>query len=143
MVSSYTTSKAGSRFLHKDYRFQTKQEAEHDQHTIKTPISTLIEIDRTKHYQSIIGFGGTLTDATVIMISKLPQDLQNQLLRDYFSPNGGVNYNLCRIPIGSPGASTRPYSLDDVPEGSEDDTLKLFALQPEDDQRVLYIFFMI
>ena len=69
------------------------------------------------------------------MISKLPSDLQDRLLRDYFSPDGGVNYNLCRVPIGATDASTRPYTLDDT-HNEDDETLKSFALQPEDDQRV-------
>ena len=59
----------------------------------------VVDIDRTKKYQKIIGFGGAFTDAAGINIAKLPQALQTRLIKDYFA-NDGIEYSLGRVPIG-------------------------------------------
>lgn len=48
--------------------------------------------------------------------------------RSYFSENG-IEYNLCRVPIGGTDFSTHSYSLDD---GAADPTLENFQLAEED-----------
>jgi glucosylceramidase len=49
-------------------------------------------------------------------------------MESYFSRDG-IQYNLCRVPIGGTDYSDRPYSYDD---GDEDPELKNFELAPED-----------
>lgn len=80
------------------------------------------------YYQSIIGFGGSFTDATCVNIKKLPRKAQQFLLQSYFGENG-IGYNLCRVPIGGSDFSIRPYSYDDH---DGDRTLEQFELQKED-----------
>lgn len=65
-----------------------------------------------------------------INIASLPDELQRQLIKDYFSLEGGIGYSLGRVPIGGTDFSPRPYSYDDHNQG--DESLKHFALQPED-----------
>ena len=45
-------------------------------------------IDRSKTYQSIIGFGGAFTDSTSMNILSLSEGAQDHLLKSYFSPLG-------------------------------------------------------
>lgn len=114
----YSTSKA-----HLGFYSRTGSFAED---TDGTKVS--ISVDQDKKHQSIIGFGGAFTDSVGINILSLPEAAQNKLMESYFS-SSGIEYSLCRVPIGGTDFSTRGYTYDDV-EG--DTTLEHFALQDED-----------
>ncbi|XP_053995607.1 lysosomal acid glucosylceramidase-like [Hylaeus anthracinus] len=88
-----------------------------------------INLDSSKKYQKILGFGGAITDSAGINIKKLSPAAQEQLLRSYYDPKTGSKYTLGRVPIGSTDFSTRPYTYDDT---EDDVTLEHFALAPED-----------
>ena len=60
-------------------------------------------------YQTILGFGGALTEAAGYSFSKLSPDKKEQVINDYFSPDG-LNYSFVRLPIGSCDFSLKPYS---------------------------------
>lgn len=60
-------------------------------------------------YQSIIGFGGAITESAGYSLKSLPLDKQSQALNEYFGING-QNYNLCRLTIGSSDFSLKSYS---------------------------------
>lgn len=60
-------------------------------------------------YQKIIGFGGAITEASGYSIKQLPLEKQTSFFNEYFSKNG-LNYNICRLPIGSCDFSIKPYS---------------------------------
>lgn len=47
-----------------------------------------LTIVHTEKYQKIRGFGGAMTDAAAINILSLSAGAQDQLLRQYFSPEG-------------------------------------------------------
>lgn len=51
-------------------------------------------------YQEILGFGGAFTEAAGYSLSKLNSNLQDKLIKDYFSDQG-LNYTLCRTHINS------------------------------------------
>lgn len=79
-------------------------------------------------HQTILGFGGSFSDATGINLNKASADVRAKILKALFSKDG-IAFNLCRVPIGSTEFSDRPYTLDD----HEDDVkLEKFALQQED-----------
>ena len=71
--------------------------------------SYLINIYPEVTYQKIIGFGGAVTEAAGYAFSKLPQEKQENLIKDYFSPEG-INYSIARIPIGSCDFSIKHYA---------------------------------
>lgn len=60
-------------------------------------------------YQTILGFGGAFTESTGYAIKQLPNNLQTQIINDYFSQNG-LNYTIGRLPIGSSDFSLKSYS---------------------------------
>ncbi|XP_017875574.1 glucosylceramidase-like [Ceratina calcarata] len=97
----------------------------------------VLNINTTKRYQTILGYGGAFTDSTGINIKKLSPATQDQLIRAYYDPKVGSRYLLGRIPIGGTDFSTRPYTYDDH---ENDTTLAHFALAKEDyDYKIPYI----
>lgn len=91
----------------------------------------VVRIDRNKSLQSIVGFGGAFTDAGGLNMLKLGPKLSEQIIDEYFGPNG-LRYNLGRVPIGGADFSTRPYTYDDA--DFEDFNLTNFKLAPDDYQ---------
>ncbi|XP_068240004.1 lysosomal acid glucosylceramidase-like [Palaemon carinicauda] len=79
-------------------------------------------------YQTILGWGGAVTDAAAYNILSLSAHAQERLLRSYFADEG-IEYNLVRINMGGCDFSWRKYTYVDT-EGDVD--LSTFALQPED-----------
>ncbi|GAB6029787.1 hypothetical protein CHUAL_005502 [Chamberlinius hualienensis] len=66
----------------------------------------------SKFKQTVLGFGGSFTDATGININQLSSETKENLMKSYFSPTG-IQYTLCRVPIGSTDFSTRFYTYHD------------------------------
>ncbi|KAJ3433808.1 glucosylceramidase [Anaeramoeba flamelloides] len=70
-----------------------------------------IQIDPTKTYQNITGFGGAFTEACAVNFLKLSSDLQNEIFSQYFH---NIGYSLCRVHINSCDFSESSYSFDDT-----------------------------
>lgn len=69
----------------------------------------IINIYPSLEYQTIIGFGASFTEATGINIKSIPQEKRQQIISEYFSEKG-LEYNFCRLCIGSSDFSKAPYS---------------------------------
>lgn len=85
-------------------------------------------------HQKIIGFGGALSDATILNISKMSASIQDKISEAYFAKIG-LAYDIVRIPIGSTDFSTNVYSYDDAPKGNphyQDMNLEHFKLNSMD-----------
>ncbi|KAI0408525.1 glycoside hydrolase family 30 protein [Xylaria palmicola] len=79
------------------------------------------------HKQTIIGFGGSVTDATVTVINALPADRQSQLLRELLTPDG-ADFGFLRHTVASSDLSGPPaYTYDDA-GGKADPDLQSFNL---------------
>lgn len=124
-VIVYESNKAGLRFQSTIIDEKLSQSCEH-QSSLK---SFTINVNIEKKYQKIIGFGGAFTDSTGINILSLPEQLGNQIIRDYFSSEG-LGYTVARVPIGGSDFSTRPYTYDD--NSPNDFELKHFRMADED-----------
>ena len=59
--------------------------------------------------QEIVGFGGTFTEASGYCLAKINHNQGSKIIEDYFSEDG-LQYNFCRIPIGSTDFSLSSYS---------------------------------
>ncbi|HEY1847648.1 MAG TPA: glycosyl hydrolase, partial [Opitutaceae bacterium] len=92
-------------------------------------------VDRQRPFQTIIGIGGALTDASAETFDKLPADRQRELLRAYFDPESGIGYTLARTSIASCDFSSDVY--DYVPKGDAD--LKNFSIAHDLRHRVPFI----
>jgi glucosylceramidase len=88
---------------------------------------TTIEVDASQVFQTIDGFGYTLTGGSVQVINQLNATKKQELLNDLFSSSGiGVNY--LRISIGASDLNSEVFSYDDMPTGQTDPTLAQFSL---------------
>ncbi|MEO0002209.1 MAG: hypothetical protein RL766_2255 [Bacteroidota bacterium] len=89
----------------------------------------VIEIDGSKTFQSIDGFGYTLTEASAVLINRLSPQTQEKLLQELFGrANESIAISYLRIGMGATDLSTRVYSYNDLLRGETDPELKRFSL---------------
>jgi glucosylceramidase len=48
--------------------------------------------------QTIVGFGGSFSDASVINLLKMDESIQQSVMGAYFGPDG-LGYSLARVPV--------------------------------------------
>ncbi len=87
-----------------------------------------IEVDSTRQYQPILGFGAALTDSSCFLLSGMPPAARSGFLREMYSPSG-LNLSVGRCCIGSSDYSRTVYSYDDVPD---DMNLDHFSLKHDE-----------
>lgn len=91
-----------------------------------------IEVNPSKTYQTIDGFGYTLTGGSVEVINQLSSAKKESLLQELFG-NGensiGVSY--LRLSIGASDLNSSVFSYDDLPAGQTDVTLSQFSLSKD------------
>lgn len=91
-----------------------------------------IKVDETKTFQSIDGFGYTLTGGSASLINSLAPAVQDALLKELFQADStfiGVSY--LRISIGASDLSATTFTYDDIPSGQTDTTLQQFSIEKE------------
>lgn len=88
-------------------------------------------VNPNKSFQTFMGIGGAITDASAEVWAKLPQDKQDELIKAYYSKEG-INYSLLRTTIHSCDFS--PYSYTYVEEGDKD--LKTFSIKHDLEFRI-------
>jgi len=67
-------------------------------------------VDPTKTFQTMVGIGGALTDATAETFAKLSADKQQELLDAFYSTKKGIGYTLARTNINSCDFSSDTYT---------------------------------
>lgn len=58
-------------------------------------------VDSTRRFQRVLGFGGAFTEAAATTWLKLSPAQRERLLREYFCPQHGHGYTLCRVHMNS------------------------------------------
>ncbi|CAL6030799.1 6-beta-glucosidase [Hexamita inflata] len=105
----------------------------------KEAVPTSIVVDKTKRYQTIDGFGASITDGAAWLFSEKLTDQQlNDTFDMLFSRKKGIALSFLRQPIGSSDLSTKFFSYDDLcnqttiacttPEGLNDKDLTRFSI---------------
>ena len=76
------------------------------------PVETQIcvFVDPSKTFQTFLGIGGALTDASAETFSKLPEERQQELLQAYFDKEKGIGYTIARTNINSCDFSSDSYT---------------------------------
>ena len=67
-------------------------------------------VNPKKSFQSFIGIGGAITDASAEVFAKLPEEKQEEILSAYYDPNKGIGYSLLRTPIHSADFSSETFT---------------------------------
>jgi glucosylceramidase len=65
--------------------------------------------------QTIEGFGGSFNEFGWLALQSLSDSDRQGILREFFAPGVGANFNLCRTPLGANDFVTEWYSYDEVP----------------------------
>ena len=100
---------------------------------LETQVCVFVDPDRT--FQTILGIGGALTDASAETFAKLPKPKQDEILNAYFDAKNGIGYTLARTNIHSCDFSSGSYTY--VSEGDKD--LKSFSVDHDKQFRIPFI----
>lgn len=94
--------------------------------------ATTIAVWPDSSYQSMVGFGASLTDASTYLIQqKLSPAAREALLRELFGRDHGIGLSFTRLDMGASDFSRTHYSYADVPAGQADPALASFTLAPD------------
>jgi glucosylceramidase len=88
-----------------------------------------ITVNGATTYQTMDGFGYTLTGGSAIVINRMPATAKDALLRELFTRSYtslGVSY--LRLSIGASDLDPAPYTYDEVPAGQTDPALASFTI---------------
>ena len=96
-----------------------------------TAAPAAIEIDPSRRYQTMVGFGAAITDAAAWLIRTRMDGAQRAaLMNELFGPAPGLNISFVRLTIGASDFSLTHYSFDDMPPGESDLGLGHFSIAP-------------
>lgn len=110
-----------------------KSQLLHDAGTVSfddTPsgLPTLV-VDQSRTFQTMTGFGASLTDSSATVLSGLAPSARDAVMRDLFDPNTGDGLNFLRQPIGASDFVTdHDYTYDDMPPGQTDYQQRHFSV---------------
>jgi glucosylceramidase len=94
--------------------------------------NSFVDVDSTIAYQTVDGFGYTLTGGSAFVINQLSASDKAALLSELFGKTAtsvGVSY--LRISIGASDLNASVFSYDDVAAGQTDLSLNSFSLAPD------------
>lgn len=91
-----------------------------------------IEIDPTKRYQDIDGFGYTLTGGSAYHIYRMEEAERSALLQELFgTENRNIGISYLRLSVGASDLDDAPFSYNDLPEGQTDNEMAKFSLDAD------------
>ena len=91
-----------------------------------------IDVDSTQTFQTIDGFGYTLTGGSAYLINQLGSAEKNSLLQELFGTGeNSIAVSYLRISIGSSDLNASVFSYDDMPAGQTDVNLDHFSLSQD------------
>jgi glucosylceramidase len=94
---------------------------------LKQPLEsqTCVFVDPSKTFQTFLGIGGAITDASAEVFAKLSKEKQQEFLDAYYSKDKGIGYSLIRTNIHSCDFSSDMYTY--VAEGDKE--LNTFSIE--------------
>lgn len=94
--------------------------------------STVIEVNDDQIFQSIDGFGYTLTGGSAMHLHKMDTASRAAVLKELFATDGshiGISY--LRISIGASDLDASVFSYNDLPAGQTDKQMERFSIAPD------------
>jgi glucosylceramidase len=92
-------------------------------------------VDPRQTFQTYIGIGGALTDASAEVFAQLPEATQKEFLTAYYDREKGIGYNFARTNIASCDFSSDTYAY----VAEKDTTLASFNVKHDDKYRIPFI----
>ena len=93
---------------------------------------TTIEVDDSQTFQTIDGFGFSLTGGSAEVINGLIPSKKQELLQKLFGANeNSISISYLRISIGASDLDASTFSYNDLPNGQTDLNLDQFSLAPD------------
>ena len=96
-------------------------------------ISVFVNPEKT--FQSVMGIGGALTDASAEVFAKLSKVQQDEFMKAYFDKDQGIGYTMARTNIASCDFSSSTYNY----VSDEDIDLKSFTIDHDRQYRIPFI----
>ena len=91
-----------------------------------------IKISTSETYQTVEGFGFTLTGGSAEVINSLPSAKKKELLEKLFgSGENSIGISYLRISVGASDLNAFPYTYNDLSSGETDEDLSEFSLEPD------------
>ncbi len=93
---------------------------------------TFVFVNPMKTFQSVMGLGGAITDASAEVFAKMPAGAQDEFLKAYYNKETGIGYTMARTNMASCDFSSGSYNY--VTEG--DNELKSFNVDHDKQFRI-------
>src|SRR6185312_9702890 len=91
-----------------------------------------IEVDENNTFQTVDGFGYTLTGGSADVINSLATSVKSALLQELFGTgDNSISISYLRISIGASDLNAEVFSYDDMPAGQTDVSLANFNLSKD------------
>ena len=92
-----------------------------------------IDVDTAQVFQTIDGFGYTLTTSSAYVINRMSTSARAALLQELFgSATNSIGVSYVRVNVAASDLSPTVYSYDDLPQGQTDPSLLNFSLAPDE-----------
>lgn len=93
---------------------------------------TSIEVNASQKYQTVDGFGYTLTGGSTDVINQLTASKKSALLQELFgSGENSIGVSYIRISIGASDLNATAFTYNDIPTGETDLNLAKFSLEKD------------
>lgn len=93
---------------------------------------SFIDVDTAQVFQTVDGFGYTLTGGSAYVINRLSAGDKSNLLQELFgSGSNSIGVSYLRISIGASDLNASVFSYDDIPAGQTDINLTNFSITPD------------
>lgn len=124
-ISVYTTTKDNEKRLANGEQLTFTKSIQ----PLESEVAVFINPD--KQFQSFLGIGGAITDASAEVFAMLPEDKQAELLNAYYGADG-IDYTLLRTTIHSCDFASGSYTY--IEEGDKE--LKTFSIEHDQQYRI-------
>ena len=90
-----------------------------------------ITVSENNTFQTMDGFGFTLTGGSAMHINAMPSSAKSELLQELFSVENGIGVSYLRISIGASDLDANVFSYNDLASGQTDVNLTNFSISPD------------
>lgn len=125
-IKVYTTA------LNTSYRLSPVEELQFTNSGDLAERRVFVFVDDSRSFQTMLGIGGAITDASAETFARLTPGQQNELIKSYYDSKDGIGYTLARTNMQSSDFSSSSYSY--VDENDKD--LKTFSIKHDEQFRI-------